>query len=147
IAALSTACGDAGADADATSVRRDSAGITIVENSGPAWQPGEEWRVDSTPLFAIAPDAGEDAEFQIIMGVTRLSDGRVIALDRRAPSVRAFLPAGERAWTAVREGAGPGEVRQPIFLQRLYGDSVAIEAASPLRSLVLTSDGQYAADL
>src|SRR5690606_4695970 len=123
----STACDTAGGSSS-TSVRRDSAGVTIVENTGPSWRAGEEWTVDTVPLLAVAPDAGQHAEFQGIMNVIRLDDGTVVANDRRGPFVRAFAPDGSVRWTAVREGDGPGELRSAGFIQRLAGDSISVEA-------------------
>ena len=41
---LSMACGRGG-DGGGAAVTRDSAGISIVENTGPAWTAGQEWTV------------------------------------------------------------------------------------------------------
>jgi hypothetical protein len=141
-----TAC-DTVDDSSNMSVRRDSAGVTIVENTGPSWRAGEEWTVDSVPLFAIAPDAGQHAEFQGIMNVIRLDDGTVVANDRRGPSVRAFAPDGSVRWTSVREGDGPGELRSAGFIHRLAGDSISVEANLAPKALLLDSDGNYVEEL
>lgn len=144
--AILAACTDGGSRTDAA-VRRDSAGITIVENRAPAWQPGEEWQIDTVPLLAIDPGAGQGAEFQAITGVVRLSDGTTVALDWREPFVRAFRTNGEVAWTAVRQGDGPGELHNPSLLARIRGDSMIVEEGRSPRTALLTPDGSIAGDM
>lgn len=146
ILAVLTACSNGGHLTD-TAVRRDSAGITIVENSAPSWGEGSAWRVDTAPMLAIASDAGEGAEFQSIMSVVRLENGTTVATDTRPPFVRAFDTTGSLAWTAVREGGGPGELRTAGPLSRLRGDSLILDAFAPEnRAVLLTADGEFAGD-
>lgn len=141
-----TACDTVGGS-PSTSVRRDSAGVTIVENTGPSWRAGEEWTVDTVPLLAIAPDAGQHAEFQRIHSVVRLDDGTVVADDERGPFVRAFASDGSVRWVAVREGDGPGELRSVGVIHRIGGDSIAVEANLSPKALLLDSDGNYVEEL
>lgn len=144
---LLAACIGSGDRTD-TAVRRDSAGITIVENSAPSWREGEAWRVDTLPMLAIASDAGEGMEFQQISTVLRLENGTTVATDVRAPFVRAFDSDGQLAWTAVRAGGGPGELRSAGPLSRLYGDSLILDAIAPeSRAVLLTAEGQFVEDL
>ena len=132
---------------DDTSIRRDSAGVTIVENLAPKWQPGAEWQVDSVPLLAIDPDAGSGAEFQTVTSVVRLDDGTTVALDWRDPFVRAFDASGELVWTAVRQGSGPGELRNASLLARIRGDSLIVEEGRFPRSVLLAPDGAIVGDV
>ena len=41
-----------------TYTMRDSAGIKIVESSGPAWGPGEAWRLSQEPVLTIGVEEG-----------------------------------------------------------------------------------------
>ena len=52
LAALSAACGGGGSTSHEPVVR-DSAGIRIVENSGPAWAEDTAWRLSAEPVLTI----------------------------------------------------------------------------------------------
>ena len=70
--ALAAACsGTAGRGAAAPTVR-DSAGITIVENTGTAWAEGGGWALADSPMVSIGGLEGEaNADMSGIVGVAR----------------------------------------------------------------------------
>lgn len=72
-----------------TYVVRDSAGVTIVENTSPAWSSGEEWRVVEPPVVEIGVIDG-DQRYQLsrVLGVGRLSDGRILVANGGSQEIR-----------------------------------------------------------
>jgi hypothetical protein len=64
-------------------VARDSAGITIVENDSPAWEPGLEWTVG--PLQTAVGEVEGASEYQLyrVFDATRLADGTVVVAKLR----------------------------------------------------------------
>ena len=104
---------------------RDSAGIEIVENRGPAWAPGEEWRVSATPELDIGVVEG-DSMYQLfrVWGATRMADGRVAVAVSGTSQIRIFAPDGTFLRAVGREGEGPGEFRQLMGIWNVGGDSL-----------------------
>ena len=73
-------CGGEAARQGAAAVVRDSAGIRIVENSGPAWAEGAGWRVADSPLVSIGGVAGDPAyDLTQITSVILREHGQVAA--------------------------------------------------------------------
>lgn len=106
---------------------RDSAGIAIAENGG-TLSPGDGgWAVAREPVLAIGALEGDEAYlFQRIWGATRLSDGRIAAVDTRAPNLRIYDPDGEHLHTFGRRGEGPGEFSSPVLMGTLPGDTLLV---------------------
>lgn len=75
---------------------RDSAGITIAENSGTPPENGGGWSLAEDPTLQIGSVDGEEAYlFSRISGVSRLPDGRIVVSENRAANLRVFSPSGE----------------------------------------------------
>ncbi len=137
---FAAACGgESGSDAPAVTVR-DSAGIRIVENSGPAWGEGEGWRVASEPELII----GNDPELPLFeVGLIDLhEDGRLVVAHRGSNEVLTFSPEGSLLNRMGRSGEGPGEfgVLGSAFWYR--GDSIAAQDISPEGLVVFDSNGE-----
>jgi hypothetical protein len=100
----------AGVDSGRHAIERDSAGIIIVENSGP-WP---EWLVADTPDLRIGVREG-DPQLQLfrVRFAARLRDGRVVVVDGGSAQVRWYGSAGDYRSSAGRQGEGPGEFRDP----------------------------------
>jgi hypothetical protein len=148
LVALLPACGPADGETAPLTVRRDSGAVAIVENRAPAWGETSRWTVDSVPIFVPATTgASASAEFQWLLNVYRLSDGSVVTLDRAAPFVRAFDSSGAARWSAVAQGDGPGELRQPALLSRIHGDSLVVDDGASPRALLLAPDGTLSGTL
>ena len=143
-ALLLAACGGAGKDARAFAVR-DSAGIRIVENAGPAWTRGQAWRVDDEPLTAVGVAEG-DAHYQfgIVGDAVRLGDGTLVVSDAQANELRVFDATGRWVRTLGRQGSGPGEFSGLWSLFLLPGDSVAAYDGLAGRVTVFAPSGTLA---
>ncbi len=86
---------------------RDSAGITLVRNTGSSVWGGEGWRVEQR--LEIAPDdARPETEFGYVADVAAVGD-TLYVLDQMGQQVRVFGPDGSLARIIGRAGDGPGE--------------------------------------
>ena len=139
-AVLASGCGEA-ADAPApTFTVTDSAGIRIVENARAQYAPGAGWTLSAEPVVRMGVVHGDPAyEFSGIVGLTRLSDGRIVVLDEQTKELRFYAGDGTFLERVGRAGQGPGEFTAPGRLQRLAGDTLQI-ADFPTR-IRYTSDG------
>lgn len=112
----------------ADAVRRDSAGVTIVESSEPAWRSTGGWSLADTPSVSIGVRNGtEQYQFTHIMSASVLSDSIIaVANFTNPPEIRAFTLQGEHRWTAGGEGAGPGEFQGISWIDYLPGDTLRV---------------------
>ena len=86
---------------------RDSAGVTLVHNTGRAAWGGDAWRVE--PFLEIAPDeARPETEFGFVADVATVGD-TLYVLDQMARQVRVFGPDRSLARIIGGAGEGPGE--------------------------------------
>lgn len=111
--AIAACGGDATAGALAT--RADSAGVTIVTNTGPSWRPGDGWRIDPEPILSVGPRPDADPRYELLR-VTNgrlLPNGEVMVVVGGHFQLRVFGPDGEWRRSIGREGDGPGEFRFP----------------------------------
>ncbi|MFI5235029.1 MAG: hypothetical protein ACHQXA_04905 [Gemmatimonadales bacterium] len=96
---------------------RDSAGVRIIESGAAAWGPGQGWSIGTAPSLDLsAATTGPDADFGRIVGLTRLSDGRIVIADG-ANLLRLFSPAGRFLYTIGGSGRRIGQFRvlQAVF--------------------------------
>jgi hypothetical protein len=124
----------------AAAATRDSAGITIVENTAPLWTPTTAWRIDSTPVFDVGgSDTDSTRQFARILGVHRMSDGSVAVLDAASWSLRFFDASGNPTKRAGRRGHGPGELPfQPRRSLSCGGDTVYVDIGRHLTGYART---------
>ena len=88
----------------------DSAGVRVVESSGPAWSAGAGWRLGTEPTLTIGAVTGDlNYLFQGISHVLRLEDGTIVVADRGANELRLFDAAGGFIRSLGGPGEGPGE--------------------------------------
>ena len=134
-----TACGTPSSEAaaagqDPGATIRDSAGIEIVENHAPVWDSTEFWTVDPEPVFSLggydtSPGPARDSSHLVwnIAAAVPLSDGRIAMLapdgDRK---VLVFERSGALFAAFGRSGRGPGELRYPMHLRVLPGDTIVV---------------------
>lgn len=107
------ACGGDGPPGEAplTTVR-DSAGIEIVESTGPQWSDSDAWRVDSEPVLDLsASGSGPNHEFFMVRGLRRLSDGSLAVANGGSREIRLYSAEGSHTASTGGEGDGPGEFR------------------------------------
>ena len=103
---------------------RDSAGIPIVENSGPAWSEGQPWSFGTEPTLRIGTVEGDpNYIFERVRGATRMDDGTIVVLESGTNELRLFDGNGSFVRNLGGTGEGPGEFR---FLTEMWvsGDTI-----------------------
>jgi hypothetical protein len=108
---------------------RDSAGIQIVDNRSPGLSAARAWRIDPAPMLAIGgqqADSDTLNELNLVMGITRLSDGRFAIGVQASHAVRFYDARGKYVGSAGRRGQGPGEFRQIMGVWGTRGDTLAV---------------------
>ncbi len=126
-AILAAACASSDGPSGDTSARSDSAGITIITSSQPAWQKGHEWTLSAEPILQIGSVDG-DTLYQLDQAhsALRLSDGRIGVANMGTSQLRYFDANGKFIKNVGREGQGPGEWDQLYQLRRGAGDSLLV---------------------
>lgn len=114
------ACG--GDDAPRTSVV-DSAGVTIVRSSAPAWSAGDGWRLAGAPDL-IVPSEGDGYQLSDVQSAVRLGDGSLVVANGGENRLLFFDANGRLVDTAGRFGGGPGEFRNLTHVWRMRGDTL-----------------------
>lgn len=122
--ALMIACSLPSASTGHGQVVRDSAGITIVENTVDAGI--AEWVVSETPVLSIGVTDGDEAyQFFGVAGVHRDAAGRLIVLNAGSRQVRVFSAKGEFLRSFGQRGRGPEEFEMPV-VAGVSGDTLVI---------------------
>lgn len=145
-ASVAAACAETYDGPDAADVTlRDSAGTTIVVNHEPAWAEGDAWTVSTEPTLRIGAVESEDPaeHFTSVGDVTRLSDGRIVVLERETSEVRWFGPDGRHLVTVGGRGGGPGEFNSASQLLRLPGDTILVVDQPRVEHVLFTPDGEF----
>ena len=125
-------------------VTRDSSGIRIVENAGPAWRAGAGWTVSDTPLVDIGGKSGDPAyELDQVRGPIRLQDGRIVLANAATSEIRFYDGTGKHLRSVGRKGTGPGEFQSIASLWPGAGDSLLVGDALLRRITVLDHDGNF----
>jgi hypothetical protein len=108
---------------------RDSAGIQIVDNRTPGLSAARAWRIEPNPMLAIGgqqADSDTLHELNLVMGITRLSDGRYAVGVQASHAVRFYDARGRFVGSAGRKGQGPGEFQQIMGVWVTRGDTLAV---------------------
>jgi len=96
--------------------RTDSAGVTIVHNSGPAPTDGGGWSIGTEATFSIGALEGEAPyQFFQVSGTHRFADGRIGVVNAGTREVRIYSEDGTHLRTYGRQGEGPEEFQIPIL--------------------------------
>lgn len=135
-----------GADVDDSpgSVVRDSAGVTIVESTRPAWEEGDAWRVSDSPLVDIGVlDGAPEYQLFRVAGVVRLADGRMVVANSGTGELRYYSAEGEHLRTAGRAGSGPGEFQSISWIALGGADSVLVYDQGLGRISLFSPDGAF----
>ena len=113
-------------------VRRDSAGVAIVETAVAAWDASEGWRLASAPVVDLSRSGtGEAHEFFRVRDMRQLSNGVIAVANGGTNELRLFSIAGSFLRATGGSGDGPGEYRNLRMLENA-GDTL----------IVLDSDGR-----
>ncbi|HUG38889.1 MAG TPA: 6-bladed beta-propeller [Longimicrobiales bacterium] len=133
---------------DTAATVRDSAGVVIVENEGPAWSPEEAWRVTEPAMLDIGVVEGAP-EYQLYRAASavRLSDGRIVVANGGTNELRFYDATGRHLRSVGREGEGPGEFRDLQRVWQLRGDSLLAYDFFPARLSVFSPTGEFARSL
>lgn len=123
---------------------RDSAGITIVDNTRPAPDSRLGWRIRETPAVSIGTEEGDPGEMLFdVRDATRLADGRIVVANAGTSELRVFGADGAYLETWGGQGDGPGEFSAytPEAVARWPGDSIAAGNMFGRRVEVFDSQG------
>ncbi|MGH7709738.1 MAG: 6-bladed beta-propeller [Gemmatimonadaceae bacterium] len=125
---------------------RDSAGVRIASYARNA-EPLERWTLEPRALLEIGRDAEEGPQaFVDIMGVVRLSDGRIAVANMRPSEIRVFDANGRFLNSLGRNGAGPGEFGTALF-RLLRSRDTLIGVDNSLRAQVFDPTGKLVRSL
>ena len=144
--ALSVALGCGGSDASEAAreiVRRDSAGIEIVQNLlSPAELP--VWRLSSEPSLRLgALDGPAELQFFRVSAARRPSDGRVVVANGGSGEIRVFDERGNLVLSFGSEGEGPMEFGAILGMWTGPGDTLLVYDASHQRLAEWTLAGEF----
>lgn len=104
---------------------RDSAGIRIVDNAGPAWSESSAWRLAEAPSLDLGRlDGPAETQFFQVGSGARLSDGSFVLGSFGSHDLRRFAADGTHLWTVGREGEGPGEFAGLVQVAAGAGDTI-----------------------
>jgi len=124
-------------------LRADSAGVEIVTLRVVEDELPHHVAV-SEPEVEIGVPSGEAAYLMDhVTGVARLTDGRIVVLDRGWRELRFYDDTGRFQGSAGRAGEGPGEFRSPGRLALLPGDSLVVFDRGLQRMSVFTDWGDF----
>jgi hypothetical protein len=119
---------------------RDSAGARIIKYDANA-KPRARWTVEPKPLLRIGGADGQGpTEFAQVLGVARMSDGRLVIADGGSTELRVFSPTGAFIRAIGRKGLGPGEFDGIQFMLRSADTLVVHDRQSRLQ--IYTPDGK-----
>jgi hypothetical protein len=105
---------------------RDSAGAKIIRYAANA-RAKANWTVDPKPVLRIGGAEGEGPkELAQVLGVARLSDGRLVIADGGSSELRLFSPTGSFVSAIGRKGDGPGEFSGGIQSMLRSADTLVV---------------------
>lgn len=140
---LLSGCSGGGASGAGGASVRDSAGVQIVENSGPGWAEGSGWRLEGEPLVSIG---GSDTDPAYDFGrplVVLLPEGRLAVGNGLSLDVRLYDSTGRHLVTSGRRGSGPGEYQIIAAVYPGAGDSLLVMDIVQRRLSVLAPEGAW----
>lgn len=138
---LTAACADTEATPSGVATR-DSAGITIVENTIDERTPICDVSAEPTLTLGVAEGAPQ-YQFYRTFGAKRLSDGRIAVVDQGSQQLRLYSPDGRFLHAAGRKGEGPGEFQDAFTLHVLPGDTLWVGDYRPWEWEVFGPDGRW----
>jgi hypothetical protein len=121
----------------------DSAGISVVTSTSPAWGTTAAWRVDTTPELVIGDAATLPSVLLVaVTAVRRLDNGQLVVTLNDDQTVRWFDRDGAQTRRVGGTGAGPGKFRS-VALVGMLGDSLLLWDGQLERGTVLTPNGEH----
>ena len=106
------------------------------------WQQSRaaEWSLSSSPLVSIGGGSDPNEMLTRVVSVARLRDGRILLWEPRPASVRLFAASGRLIRIFAREGAGPGEIRDAVWIG-IAADTILIHDRTQRRLTRFRSAG------
>ena len=101
---------------------RDSAGIRIVDNQAPAWEPPEAWRLGEPLLDLGGADADTFEAYQYVVDAFFAGTDTLVVVESGG-DIHMFDPVGRHIRVAGGEGDGPGEFRM-VAGAGIQGDAI-----------------------
>ena len=146
VSLVALACAPSDTQRNGQPAVRDSAGITIVENTSHGWEEGTAWRVSEPALVIGAADGPADYQFFNVTG-TVLLRGKILVANAGTQELRSFDLQGSYQRTTGRRGEGPGEFVDMGALRRYRRDSLLVfdkfERHSPFGDIFLLVVRKY----
>ncbi len=119
-------CGE-GADPGLEPVVRDSAEVRIHEFPAGVLERPAAFQLAENPSVRIGvPEGAPEYQWTRPVAATRLPDGGFAVLEQAPAEVRVFDPSGQFVRRVGMEGDGPGELRSPVGLVALSGDTLLV---------------------
>lgn len=144
LVSIAASCGGGDEVAPARFTERDSAGITIVQNTADTAALAAGWSIEPEPLLTIGGlDADESQQLFEVAGGVRLADGRIAIANGGTSDIRVFTPDGTLAATYGRKGEGPGEFSSVQLAGRIGEDSLIVFDSDLRRVSILAVDTGY----
>ena len=132
------------ASENASVVRRDSAGVQIVENAPFDSGAVSWWTITGEPQLDIGTVEGSETEVLFkVADAVRLGDGRIVIANSGNGQVRFYSPDANHIVTSGRQGGGPGEFQRIAGLLPMLADSIGVIDAAARRVSVLAPDGRF----
>jgi hypothetical protein len=140
--AVVAACAGGGDSEAGEATVRDSAGVTIVENTGGTWARGEGWTLRAEPELQIGGNTSDPVyDLNQVTGAMRLENGVLAISNSSTSEVRFYDEAGTHLHTSGRQGSGPGEYGAITGMWRTPSDSLVVLDILVRRLTVLGPDG------
>jgi len=121
---------------------KDSAGVRIVESSGPSWE--APWRVDPEPLLTIGSVGGSpDHELDQVIGAVKLTGGLIVVANGGRQELLYYDLAGMLQRRVGGRGEGPGEFLGFEWLSRYREDTILVLDVEGQRISFFDSEGHF----
>lgn len=124
-------------------VIRDSGGVEILEYPAGFEADLPRWEVAAKPLVDIGERDEPGHDLDQVGGAVRLTDGRIVIINRGSNELRVFDSTGSFLHLIGRRGEGPGEFLSLGTLQRLPGDTLLVLDMQLRRTSLFLPSGQF----
>ncbi len=105
-------------------VRRDSAGVRIVEAMRPLWGDATGWSIDPDPLVDLTfSGSGPSHEFFRVRSLRQGPDGSLVVADGGSQEVRRYSSTGAFLGSVGGPGGGPGEFGS-LWMAEVSADNI-----------------------
>jgi hypothetical protein len=129
-------------------IRRDSAGVEIVQYTGGSADAPSPFRLAAQPKLVIGL-GGSDARYELsqISGAARLSNGTIVIANGATSELRYFDSAGTNLRGVGRRGQIPGAIMNLSAVRRGRNDTVAVYDAYNERVSFFDAGGRFVRDV